>query len=306
MSFVVLKAQGQALLVDRGRQHAQSAGLSQGGSLDEYSFLWANHLLQNPHHCAVLEITLGNVSLQAQHNTMVAVTGADIPVQHNGNSVTPWSSFYVTQGDVIEVGFFRGRGTRLYLAVKGGFDAPLLYGSRSCVPREQLGGHRHGAPVQANDTLLCAERPTQTAAYTPPTLQKLPHAGQRIRFMPSYQFADFSPTAQQIFTAAPYHLSPHIDRMGFRLTGAALPLPEKELRSEGITLGSIQISREGQPMVLMSDRQSIGGYLKIGVVYRVDLSLLAQLAPGQPVQFVQGDIDTALALQQQREQFFSY
>lgn len=306
MSLRVHKAQGQAIVIDRGRQHAQRAGLSQGGPMDEYSYLWANRLLGNPQHAAMLEITLGNMRFEVLHSTTMAITGGAIPVHCNGEPVAPWSRFTVAKGDVLEVGFYRGQGTRLYLATLGGFAAPLFYHSRSCVLREHLGGHAEGRAVQAGDTLQSQHQQTLPTQLVPHALRKLPTNRQRIRFIPSYQHACFATAAHTQFVQAPYQLTPAIDRMGFRLHGQALVVPEQELRSEGIALGSIQINHEGQPMVLMSDRQSIGGYAKLGVVYRVDLGLLAQMAPGQQVHFAQGCLGEAWQLQQQREQFFAH
>src|SRR5699024_9310736 len=287
MSLLVTKAQGQAIVVDRGRQHAQREGLSQGGPMDEYSYLWANRLLGNPQQAAMLEITLGNLQFVATHNTTLAITGGTMPVQCNGVPMEPWRRFAVAAGDVINVGIYQGRGTRLYLAMLGGIQAPLFYASRSCVLREQLGGHAQGRAVQAGDTLHSQLQQQLAPQWVPTTLRKLPLPTQNIRFIPSYQYTAFPSSSHTTFTQAPYQLSPTMDRMGFRLQGAALTVPQEELRSEGIALGSIQVNRDGQPMVLMSDRQSIGGYAKLGVVYRVDLGLLAQMAPGQQVQFVQ-------------------
>lgn len=312
MSFLVRQCSGQAIVVDCGRHHAQHDGLSQSGPLDEYSFLWANRLLNNAHDCAMLEITLGRLQLQAQRHIWIALTGADIPVHINGVPVPPWSSVPVRPNDQIDIGFFQGRGTRVYLAVAGGLAAPDVYGSKSCVLREQLGGHNQGRAVQQGDVLSLAAAAASPAELSlvryrqaQPNLHRLPLPAQPIRFIPSYQYAEFSQFAQDTLVSDCYQLTAQIDRMGFRLQGPALPVPDLELRSEGIALGSIQITREGQPIVLMSDRQSIGGYLKIGVVYRVDLGRLAQGAPGQSIRFVKGSLDEAWQLQQQRHRFFS-
>lgn len=304
MSLKVLQASGQAIVIDRGRKQALSEGLSQSGPLDEYSFLWANHLLGNTQSCAMLEISLGNMKFQSLKPCMLAVTGANIQVAVNGQTQKLWASFSVNKGDIISIGFYQGRGTRLYLAIGGGFKAADVYQSKSCVVREGLGGHNKGKAVQQGDTLESPVREVSLCRQTPRALQKLPEKSQAIRFIPSYQWSDFASEAINAFCAQDYTLSPLIDRMGFRLEGTAIEKPQIEISSEGIALGSIQISNQGLPMVLMADRQSIGGYPKIGVVYRVDLGLLTQLAPGQTLRFIQGSIDEAWQLQQQRERFF--
>lgn len=304
MSFLVTAAKGQSILVDRGRSHAQAAGLSQGGALDEYSFLWANRLLGNEADAAALEITLGQLTLIAQAPTSIAITGAAIPVLLNQQPLAPWASVNIKAGDVLSFGFFTGHGTRLYLAVKGGFQAPEFYHSKSCVIREGLGGHHNGLPVATDQTLYFSPSLPQPLRATPKNLRKLPTAQQAIRFIPSYQYADFLAADRNTFNYSPYRLTPHMDRMGFRLEGKPIATPKNNIASEGISLGSIQITPEGQPMVLLSDRQNIGGYAKIGVVYRVDLGLLAQCAPGQQVHFIEGNLEEAWQLQQQRELFF--
>lgn len=305
MSFLVKAAKGQSIVVDRGRKHAQAAGLSQGGALDEYSFLWANRLLGNRQDAAALEITLGQLTLVAQAATSIAITGAAIPVFLNQQPLMPWASTNIQAGDVLSVGFFNGHGTRLYIAVKGGFEAPEFYHSKSCVIREGLGGHHQGLPVAANQTLHFTPSQPQPVRITPEHLRKLPLAQQAIRFIPSYQYTDFLTTARKAFLRSPYQLTPQMDRMGFRLAGTPIAIPKNNIASEGISLGSIQITPQGQPMVLLSDRQNIGGYPKIGVVYRVDLGLLAQCAPGQQIHFFEGNLEEAWQLQQQREAFFN-
>ena len=305
MSFVVKAAKGQSILVDRGRVHAQAAGLSQGGALDEYSYLWANRLLGNPANAAALEITLGPLTLVATANTTIAITGAHIPVQVNQRILSPWSSTTIKAGDKITVGFYQGQGTRLYLAVKHGFEAPNFFQSRSCVVREQLGGHAQGAPLAVGQTLCFTASSPQPKRTTPVALQKLPAPQQLLRFIPSYQFASFEQAERERFCRITYQLSPQMDRMGFRLQGEAIAVPATNITSEGIALGSIQLDAQGQPIVLLSDRQNIGGYSKIGVVYRVDLGLLAQCAPGHTIQFSQGSLEEAWQLQQQREHFFN-
>lgn len=307
MSLVVLKAQGQSLLVDRGRTGAQAMGLSQGGALDEYSYLCANRLLGNSPSAAAVEITLGQLTLKAQASTNLAFTGAQIPVWVNRTPIPPWSTVSIAEGDVIEVGFYQGQGTRLYMAVKGGFQAPEFFSSKSCVPREQLGGHNEGQVIQVGDALHFQPTPPLTKhRLTPPGLRKLPSETLTLRYIPGYQYEEFPAAARQRFNETTFTLSPHMDRMGFRLSGPELPTPTQQITSEGIALGSIQITPDGQPIALMQDRQNIGGYPKIGVIYRVDMGLLAQCAPGHRLRFQEGNVEEAWHLLQQREAFFRH
>src|SRR5699024_878590 len=135
-------------------------------------YLWANRLLGNAANAAALEVTLGPVTLTATASTTIAITGAQIPVKINQQTVPPWSSAAVKAGDKITVGFFQGKGTRLYIAVKGGFEAPDFFTSKSCVIREQLGGHAYGAPLTTGHQLCFTASVPLPHRTTPQSLQK--------------------------------------------------------------------------------------------------------------------------------------
>lgn len=298
------KAGGLVITVDRGRRNAGSQGLAESGPMDEHALLWANHLLGNPDDAAALEITLGNVSLTFSQPAGIALCGADMQARINGQPAGNWCSRQLQAGDRLQLGMARN-GLRSYLAIADGFIVPRMAGSACCVVREQLGGPFAGRSLKAGDSL--AYRPRQVAqGWVPRRYQRQYNdAIVTLRLLPCYQYRQFSRAARQQFFSQVYTISAEADRMGYRLAGQPIVLPGGERLSEGIALGSVQISNDGQPIVLMRDRQSIGGYPKIGTVFSTDVEKLAQLAPGRQVQFVEADLAKAWQERQQREWFFA-
>lgn len=291
--FSVIHPGLMSQLQDAGRHGYQHVGLTTGGPLDEHAFLWANHLLKNPWDAAVVEISFGGLKLQAQVDTLIAVTGADLAITVNGEAAAKWEVIPVRAGDRLEFGYPRS-GTRAYLAVKGGFKVEKSYGSVATVQREQMGGlHGDGKPLTFGDCLPCDEQEHRKD----PQLQKL--IGKRVsnnylpdysealvlRVIAGYQYDQFSAEQLERFFSEEYQISPDSDRMGVRLQGAPIKALQAGITSEGIALGAIQIPPDGQPIILMRDRQTIGGYPKLGCVYPPDTGQLAQRHPNTKVRF---------------------
>jgi len=279
-----------SLLHDRGRYGAHRLGLTSGGPLDFVAFDWANRLLGNDANATCLEVSFGGLLLQAEVDTSFAITGATAPCKLNGNPVEQWRSADISAGDQLEIGFATC-GTRIYLAVSGGFTIAPSFGSSSTVLRERIGG-LNGDKLQAGDHLPCAalRRP---AASCLPAAERPDYAAEvSLRVVPGYQQAAFNALQQWRFFNSEYRLSERCDRMGFRLEGEDVHSDIVGMLSEGICHGAIQIPADGQPIVLMNDRQTIGGYPKIGAVIALDTSRLAQLSPGAAVHF------TAISMEQ--------
>ena len=293
VGFSVVHPGLMSQLQDGGRIGHQHVGLTTGGPLDEHAFLWANHLLKNPWDAAAVEISFGGLKLQAQVDTLIAVTGADLAITVNDEPAANWEVIPVRAGDRLEFGYPRS-GTRAYLAVKGGFKAEKSYGSVATVQREQMGGLQgDGKPLAFGDCLPCDEQEHRKD----PQLQKL--IGKRVsnnylpdyseplvlRVIAGYQYDGFTAEQLERFFSAEYQISPDSDRMGVRLQGPAVKALQAGITSEGIALGAIQIPPDGQPIVLMRDRQTIGGYPKLGCVYPPDTGQLAQRHPNTKVRF---------------------
>lgn len=294
MSMTVLRPGILSLLQDAGRFGQHRIGLTNGGPLDPLAYHWANRLCGNtgadsPYsNATALEVTIGNCKLQAQCTTRVAVTGAELPVTINDRPAELWRTHILQPGDVLTLGYRRNpqpAGCRTYVAVSGGFQIEPMFGSTATVVREGIGG-LNGLALQAGDQLPCRED-TSSPLWSVPESER-PHYPPTVtlRMIPGYQQELFSATQKQRFFQQTYTVSERCDRMGYRLTGNPVTADVDGILSEGICLGAIQLPADGQPIVLLNDRQTIGGYPKIGSVLSLDLAQLAQLLPGGQVNFI--------------------
>lgn len=309
-NLTILSPGPRALLHDLGRFGYQHLGFTQGGPADEKAFLWANKLLQNSHDAPTLEISLGPFECQFEHNTQVSITGTQTRVLLNEQAVPMWSSLRINKGDRLKIQAPR-HGIFSYLAVLGGFVCHPALGSCSTVVREGIGGNS-GMAFSSGDSLAFHSRNLDTQAKTksqaihkkPPKQQvTVPLKIVPPRFIsdhsktlivdviPGYQFAEFSEQSKQIFFSTPYTITPQSDRMGYRLKGTAIENKKQNLLSEGVAFGSIQVPPNGQPIILLKDRQTIGGYPKIGCVSYLDCFKISQKRPGEEVRFRIGDLE---------------
>ncbi|TBU74695.1 biotin-dependent carboxyltransferase family protein [Phytopseudomonas daroniae] len=281
----VLRSNPFALLQDAGRFGVRHLGVTQGGALDWISLRWANWLLGNDLNAAVVEITLGNLSLCCERDGELALAGADLGATLDGQPLAPWRSFRVSKGQRLD--FVQPvNGARAYLAAPGGFLAEPVLGSRATVAREALGGlHGDGQALAQDDQL-----DWQGQAGTP---RQIP-TGRIPRFTPSprlelilgAQIGDFS--GQSLFDAfnTTWIIDARADRMGVRLNGPQLQCQHSAMVSEGIPLGAVQVPADGQPIILLNDRQTIGGYPRLGALTPQAVARLAQCLPGETLQLV--------------------
>lgn len=287
--LTVKQAGPLALIQDAGRFGVGHLGVTQGGAADWIAFRWANWLLGNPLHSAALEIVMGgNLTLVANQDVRLAMTGADLATTLDGQPLAPNASFLMQAGQTL---VFRQpkQGLRAYLAFPGGLDAPAVLGSRACTAREQIGGlHEDGQPLKAGNRLTWkgisasvrtlpahAELPMDEISNTPQTV--------RLDMVLGSQAAHFA--GRSLFDAfnQPWTVDQRADRMGIRLTGKALNSRLGGIVSEGIPLGAVQIPPDGQPIILMNDRQTIGGYPRLGALTPMACARLAQCLPGTEV-----------------------
>lgn len=295
MGFKVINPGFLTTIQDNGRFGHQHMGVTTGGPLDEYAFTWANHLLGNLAGSAMLEITFGGLEILAEINTNIAVTGADLGATINGEGIEPWRTHRVKAGDRLKF-HTPETGLRAYLAVSGGFNVPQLLGSCSTVMREGIGGLvSDGTKLKPEDRLPCADAPPQPANAVP--AEDIPDYRKNLELglIEGYQIADFSSEQLRRFFASEYQITPDIDRMGYRLKGEAISASRSGIVSEGIAAGAVQIPADGQPIVLMCDRQTIGGYPKPGCISRLAMGQLAQRGPGASVRFYSIDVSMAQA-----------
>ncbi|WP_426618126.1 biotin-dependent carboxyltransferase family protein [Pseudomonas rustica] len=270
------------LLQDAGRFGVRHLGVTQGGAADWNSMSWANWLLGNGLDVPVIEITLGGFALIAEEDCLLALAGADLGAQVDGQPLAPWRSFKLGKGQKLQ--FTQPLlGARAYLAAPGGFDAPKVLGSSATVVREELGGlDGMGLPLAKGSTLsyhgesLCVRE-------VPVDLRPDLKSSAPLDLVLGAQIGQFSGQSLfDVFNSA-WTLDSRADRMGIRLLGKALEYQGLPMISEGIPLGAVQVPPDGQPIVLLNDRQTIGGYPRLGALTPLALTRLAQCLPGAQV-----------------------
>ncbi|ATX75356.1 5-oxoprolinase subunit C family protein [Reinekea forsetii] len=293
MSLVVVKTGLLAQIHDRGRYGYGAHGLTHSGPMDEVAHCWANWLLDNPLDSASLEITYGQLGLECQAACSVALTGADLGATLNGLPVKPWRRLELRPGDRLCFAT-PVQGMRACLALLGGIQCKKSFGSASTVKREKVGGMLgDGSAIKVGDRIAAEQSrpaPQRTMPeWAIPTYRRSIELG----LIPGYQFTAIPALQRALFFSGQYRVTDKIDRMGYRLKGDAIETGINGIVSEGIALGSVQIPSDGQPIVLMRDRQTIGGYPKIGTVFSLDLALLGQAMPGDWVSFKLMDVADA-------------
>lgn len=302
MSVEITHAGILSQLQDAGRYGKHQLGLTSGGALDPTAFRWANLLCGNPAAASAIEVAVGGLALTFHCHTRVAVCGADCQLRLNDQPRNSWRSHCVQPGDTLRLGFAR-RGVRCYVAVSGGFTLEPWLGSTATVVREGVGGLQ-GRALQAGDQLPCDED-RQTLCWQVPTAARPRYSNRAtLRLIPGYQNEHFEREQQQVFFQSTFQVSELCDRMGYRLKGPAIRANIDNLLSEGICLGAVQLPPDGQPIVLMNDHQTIGGYPKIGSVLSLDVARLAQLKPGDQVNFAAITLATARRALQLAGEFF--
>jgi biotin-dependent carboxylase-like uncharacterized protein len=288
VSLTVNQSGMLSLLQDAGRYGQHDIGLTTGGPMDAMAFKWANRLLANKLSATAIEVTVGGLELAATVDTFIVVTGAKVPLTINAVEKTLWQVHAVRVGDIIKLGFAT-EGMRAYLSVAGGFKVAPQFNSTATVIRESIGG-LNGGPLKIGDILPCdaanSIKPLKLAEYYQPKYNQ----EAVLRVVLGYQQDSFSEHQQWRFFNGEYTVSASCDRMGFRLQGAEINCDLNGILSEGICFGAIQIPADGQPIVLLNDRQTIGGYPKIGSVLSIDCAKLAQLATSGKVRFKAIDI----------------
>jgi antagonist of KipI len=250
-------------------------------------------------------MTLLGATLQFHEDTLIAICGGDLSPTCNEHPLPMWRPVFVEKGAIVAFGKAR-RGCRAYLAVAGGFDVKPVLGSKSTYLRGGIGGYQ-GRALQKGDVLSFGH-PESFFTTTNWRVKGdlIPPYGNEVivRVLKGSQFDAFTEASRHSFFANSYQVTPQSDRMGYRLQsqGETLCLTEPmEMISEAVAFGTIQVPPEGQPIVLMADRQTTGGYPKIADVITIDLPLIAQLKPGERVRFVPVEMEDAQELYLMRE-----
>lgn len=281
----VLRAGAYTTVQDRGRRGHQRDGVPVGGAMDVTACRLANALVANSADAAVLEATLRGPTLAFDEDAWVAVTGADMDARIDDRRIATWWAAPVQAGQVLSLDISRA-GCRSYIAVRGGIDVPHVLGSRSTYARAGFGGV-DGRPLQRGDALRIVPSNVPGARLSRGIdIRHLDLQRDVVRIVEGPHLERLDRQSCKAFLDEPFTMEPDSDRMGLRLKGPRLSFraPQEPL-SAGVTMGTLQLPPSGNPIVLMADRQTIGGYPRLGDAAAVDLPVLAQLRPGEAIRF---------------------
>jgi len=283
----VLKPGMLSTIQDRGRWGLQAQGVAVAGPMDPCSHRLANALVGNAAADATIEITLVGPELEFEAERFVAVAGAEFELTVDGRGVPMNAGFLVPAGGQLRFGR-RGRGARAYLAVEGGIRVEPILGSRSTHLTSGMGG-LDGRALKAGDRLPLADAThsgASPASAPRASIVPLPEREARLRVLPGPQEDYFSNDSLDALQSATYRISTTSDRMGYRLEGPKLAHARgADIISDATPLGVLQVPASCQPILLMADRQTTGGYPKIATVISADISVAGQLGPGDAIRF---------------------
>ncbi len=294
--FSVTKAGVYASFQDQGRHGYQSKGMPVSGAMDRYASSITNRLVKNNEGEACLEVTFGGTELRAEKDHLIVIGGADLDAKLNGQKAPLWKTFVIHKGDMLKFGGPK-KGTRAYVAVQGGFDAPPYLGSYSVYERGGLG------KILSKSDCLYTKQEDYTSVKRGVVHRYLPNYEKEIEvgLIPSHHEHLFGPESYAAFFEKSYQVAAG-DRMGIQLKH-----DEKvqfkgrgDILSEPTTFGTVQVPSNGDPIILMADSQTTGGYATIGTVVTADLWKVAQLPPGGEVSFKKISLDDGI--EQYKEQ----
>lgn len=282
--ITVLKPGFFSTIQDEGRWGHQAFGMPVAGAMDRYAYRIANLLVGNKPEAAVIEMSMLGAALKFDDAQTVAICGADMQAELNGERVANWTAFKVAKGSELRLDY-APRGFRSYLAIRGGIDVPSVLGSRSTYTPAKIGG-LEGRALQQGDVLDVAGDADPDAGERNIQAQDIPVYGTKLglRVLLGPQDDMFPPESIEAFFNGEYVITDEADRVGYRLEGPKIAHRERAvIISDALPMGAIQIPAHGMPIIMMADRQTTGGYAKIGAVIGPDLAKLAQAKPGDRV-----------------------
>ncbi len=300
-ALIVVRPGMLTTVQDLGRWGRQGSGVPVAGPMDVYSHRLANRLVGNSEEAAALEITLVGPVLEADGAVLCAVCGGEFALSVDGRPAGMEAPFVLHSGTRLRIGE-HSAGARATLAVRGGIDVPETFGSRATSLSARMGPFG-GRALAAGDVLPIGD--AAAGRVTPLSIAPLqiPNGGARVRVIRGPHDAMFTPEAIGTFFSSRFTITPQSNRMGYRLEGPALKHRDAaDILSDATPIGSIQVPSSGQPILLMADRQTTGGYPKIATVITAHLSSAGQLAPGDWIEFVECSRDAAIGALRAHEQ----
>jgi antagonist of KipI len=269
------------------------------GAMDSRAHRVANALVGNERHAATLEITLIGPEVEFEAESAAAVSGGECPVVLNGAPVPSNTAFVAAPGSRLRIGRCT-RGARVYLAVAGGIEVDPTLGSRATHLVSSVGG-LDGRALRAGDVLPigAVARPLRAARAAEEKIRRavaLPDRHARLRVLAGPDRERFTDDSLDVLQSASYAIAPESNRMGFRLQGPAIQHSRgADLISDATPLGTLQVPAAGQPILLMADRQTTGGYPRIATVISADIGIAGQLGPGDSIAFAVCHLKEAVA-----------
>ncbi|MBA4322887.1 MAG: hypothetical protein C0408_08740 [Odoribacter sp.] len=298
MPSIIIQSAGLLTTVqDLGRYGYQRYGMPVAGAMDTFSLQLANLLVGNRPGDACLETTLTGPEILFSSSGAIAISGGDMSQCLNGKSISLNRTIEINSGDILSFAGLK-KGCRSYIAFAGGINVPPVMGSCSTYLRGKIGGFG-GRALKAGDEIALGEVSGKiTIMEIPKEIIPPYYASQIIQIIPGPEVKRFELEGISHFLTSEYHVTDQSDRMGYRLSGNPIRQqpPIADIISAGISFGTIQIPGNGQPIILMADRQTTGGYTRIANVVSTDLTLVAQLKPGDHIRFREISLEKAQEL----------
>ncbi|WP_203290223.1 biotin-dependent carboxyltransferase family protein [Metabacillus sp. cB07] len=321
MTMLVKKPGLLTTVQDIGRYGYQKYGVIVSGSMDTLSHRIANLLVGNDEHEAVIEMTMIGARFEFQDDALISICGGDFSPTIDSRPVKMWRPVLIRKGSILSFGHVK-KGCRAYLAAAGGYLTPKIMGSKSTYLRAGIGGV-DGRALETGDVIEIGGRSpfadfwfsqlqkrepyTELHWSVSPEFHPFVREEEKVQLLKGRQYGDFSEESKKALFSEPFKITPQSDRMGYRLEGPKLSLQKKEeMISEAVSFGTIQVPSDGNPIILLADRQTTGGYAKIGQAASIDLPYLAQLKPGDSIHFKEISIDEAQKQLLEREKMLHH
>lgn len=292
MGFVTENPGVLTTIQDEGRYGYEQFGMSPAGPMDGTAFRTANLLVGNPEGESALEATVLGPTLRFDQDNVIAVTGADMAPALNGQPCPMYQAVSVKAGDQLKLGAAK-TGCRAYIAFAGGLDVPQVMGSRATALQNKVGGYQ-GRKLAKGDAV--GFRTPNPSLPLPRTAPVPAPAGREvtIRVILGPQDDMFTKEGLDTFLSQPYTVSKDFDRMGCRLEGPVIQhKTDGNIISDGMVTGAIQVPTSGQPIIMLAERQTVGGYTKIATVISTDLPLVGQRKTGDVIRFQAVSVEEA-------------
>lgn len=306
MGFRVIKGGMLTTVQDLGRSGYQSQGFNVGGVMDIRAFRIANLLLDNPENEAVLECTLIGPTLEFTAAQIISITGGDFRPELNDEPIPMYTAIYVNKGDVLKLGSAR-TGRTCYIAFSNYLQVPVVMGSRSTNLKCGIGGFKGRRLMDGDYLEMRIKRRVYLPFFLSRTLPLREYEDDNItlRVIMGPQDNMFTKKGIESFLGSEFTVSSNFDRMGVRLDGSFIETKRgSDIISDGIAFGAVQVPAHGKPIILLSDRQTTGGYAKIATVAGVDLPKLVQCRTDDKIRFKPITVEEAQALIHEEERRF--